>query len=139
MKRFLLIAVLFFFMDHSGFAQQNKDDAGSKIREKMTEYLQKRLRLSNAEADKFSPVFLKYFMEAKNAQRSFQNDPLIRQQKIIELRLHYRDEFRDIMGEKRSNDVFTFEREFVEKVKEIRNERLQSRPDQNLRPRKNEE
>ena len=139
MKRFLLIVVLFSFMGNSGFAQQNNDDAGSKIREKMTEYLQKRLRLSKTEADKFSPTFLKYFMEARNAQRSFQNDPLIRQQKIIELRLHYRDEFRDIMGEKRSNDVFTFEREFVEKVKEIRNERLQSRPDQNLRPRKNEE
>ncbi len=138
MKRLLLISGLFLFMCVSGSAQQQQEEAGSKIREKMTEYLQKRLRLSNTEADKFSPVFLKYFMEARNAQRSFQNDPLIRQQKIIELRLHYRDEFRDIMGEKRSNDVFTFEREFVEKVKEIRNERLQNRPDQNLKPRRNE-
>ncbi len=138
MKRLLLISGLFLFMCVSGSAQQHNAEAGSKIREKMTEYLQKRLRLSNTEADKFSPVFLKYFMEARNAQRSFQNDPLVRQQKIIELRLYYRDEFRDIMGEKRSNDVFTFEREFVEKVKEIRNERLQNRPDQNLKPSRNE-
>jgi hypothetical protein len=137
MKRILLIASIILFTGFSGFAQQD-DDAANKIREKMTEYLQKRLRLSNAEADKFSPVFLRYFMEARNAQRSFQNDPLIRQQKIIELRLRYRDEFRDIMGEKRGNDVFTFEREFVEKVKEIRNERLQNKPDQNLRPKRNQ-
>jgi hypothetical protein len=137
MKKILFIASIILFTGFSGFAQQD-DDAGNKIREKMTEYLQKRLRLSNAEADKFSPVFLRYFMEARNAQRSFQNDPLIRQQKIIELRLRYRDEFRDIMGEKRGNDVFTFEREFVEKVKEIRNERMQNKPDQNLRPKRNQ-
>lgn len=138
MKRFLLITGLLLFIVANGFAQQNEDNGG-KIREKMTEYLQKRLRLSKNEADKFSPVFLKYFMEARNTQRSFQNDPLVRQQKIIELRLHYRDEFRDIMGEKRGNDVFSYEKEFVEKVKEIRNERLQNKPDQNLKPIRNEE
>ena len=138
MKKIILITGFLLFIGAHGFTQQKEDDGG-KIREKMTEYLQKRLRLSKNEADKFSPVFLKYFMEARNTQRSFQNDPLVRQQKIIELRLHYRNEFRDIMGEKRGSDVFSYEKEFVEKVKEIRNERLQNKPEPNLRPRRNEE
>jgi hypothetical protein len=49
----------------------------------------------------------------------------VRQQKVVDLRLRYRNEFKNIMGEKRSNDIFLYERDFVDEVKKIRQERLQ--------------
>jgi hypothetical protein len=114
------------FLNVSAFAQ---DDAGNgnKIREKMTEYVQKRLGLSKSEAERFNPVFMNYFNELRNTNIQHSNDKLVLQQKIIDLRLRYRDQFKPIVGEKRSNDVFTYERDFVEEVKRLRQDRIQNR------------
>ena len=111
-----------FSLTHS-FAQD--DDQGGKIRERMTEYIQKRLGLSNAEAERFSPVFLNYFNDLRKTNQDNKNDRLVLQQKIVELRLNYRNQFKNIMGEKKSNDVFVYERDFIQEVKDIRRERLQ--------------
>jgi len=107
---------------------QDADGAG-KLREKMTEYIQQKLGLSKNEADRFSPVFLDYFKELRKTNQDFKGDRLVLQQKIVELRLKYRDQFKPIIGEKRSNDVFTYEREFIKEVKELREDRLQNRLD----------
>jgi hypothetical protein len=114
------------FLNASAIAQ---DDAGNgnKIREKMTEYVQKRLGLSKGEAERFNPVFLNYFNELRNTNIQHGDDKLVLQQKIIDLRLRYRDQFKPIVGEKRSNDVFTYERDFVEEVKRLRQDRIQNR------------
>ena len=106
-----------------------QDDAGNgnKIREKMTEYVQKRLGLSKTEAERFNPVFMNYFNELRNTNIQHKDDKLVLQQKIIDLRLRYRDQFKPIVGEKRSNDVFTYERDFVEEVKRLRQDRIQNR------------
>ena len=99
------------------------------MQERMNEYIQKRLGLSKTEADRFSPVFLDYFDELRKTNQQFKGDALKRQQKIVDLRIRYRDQFKNIVGEKRSNDVFTYERDFVEEVKQLRNERLQNKND----------
>ena len=126
MKKILLLLGFLCVINISSFAQ-NAD--GGKLREKMTEYIQQRLGLSKNEAERFSPVFLDYFKELKRANQDFKGDRLVLQQKIVELRLRYRDQFKPIIGEKRSNDVFVYEREFVKGIKEIRDERLQNRPE----------
>jgi hypothetical protein len=102
------------------------DDAGERIHERMTEYLQKRLQLSKAEADRFSPVFLNYFNDLKKTNQEYRGDRLLLQQKVVDLRLRYRDQFKSIMGDKRSNDVFTYERDFIDEVKRLRQERMQN-------------
>ena len=125
MKRILYILGFLFVLNSSSFAQ---DDNGGKVREKMTEYIQQKLGLSKNEAERFGPVFLDYFKELRNTNQSFKGDRLVLQQTIVELRLKYRDQFKPIIGEKRSNDVFTYEREFVQGIKDLRNERLLNRP-----------
>lgn len=110
------------------FAQE-VDDAGGKLRDKMIEYIQTKLSLSKAEAERFQPVFLEYLKDMKNTKQQFGGDRLILQQKIIDLRIRYRDQFKPIVGEARSNAVFQHEREFVEKAIKERNERLQNRVD----------
>ncbi len=129
MKRILYILGLFLALSSASYAQDSDKDGGQKVQERMNEYIQKRLGLSKTEADRFSPVFLDYFDELRKTNQQFKGDALKRQQKIVDLRIRYRDQFKNIVGEKRSNDVFTYERDFVEEVKQLRNERLQNKND----------
>ena len=111
----------------TSFAQQDEQPGEGTIREKMVEYIQNKLGLSKAEAEKFQPVFIDYFRELKRTNREFKGQGLELQQKIIEVRLRFREQFKPIIGEKRSNDVFTHERDFVQTLKDIRKERLEGR------------
>ncbi|MEO7393684.1 MAG: hypothetical protein ABIU11_02015 [Chitinophagaceae bacterium] len=123
MKKIALILSLFLIASHVLMAQ-NDDE---KIRDKMSEYIQQRMRLNKTEAERFSPVFLRYFREWRNTLKENRTDKLILQQKVVELRLHYRTEFKDIIGEKRSNDVFRHQEKFISELQTIRQERMQNR------------
>ena len=132
MKRILYILGFLIFTTTSSIAQDDKGQ-GSKIRERMTEYIQKRLSLSKAEAERFGPVFLDYFNELRKTNQEYKGDRLVLQQKIVELRLNYRNQFKTIVGERKSNDVFVYEREFINEIKAIRNERSQNKGGRNKR------
>jgi hypothetical protein len=124
MKKFLYILSFFMILSSAAFAQ---DDEGGKVSDRMREYLQKRLNLSKSEAERFGPVFLNYFNELRRTNQESKGDRLMQQQKIVDLKLRYRDQFKNIMGEKRSNDVFQYEHDFVDEVKRLRQERLQNK------------
>lgn len=126
MKKIFYTLTFLFTLSFAALAQDDDDKSG-KLQQKMTEYVQNRLGLSKNEAEKFSPMFLDYFRELRRTNKEFRGDRLVLQQKIVELRLRYRDQFRPVIGEKRSNEVFTYEKEFVDQLREIRNERLQNR------------
>ena len=92
MKQFLLILSLLFVTSSFLFAQEDDDNDGNeKIRDKMNEYIQKRLNLSDDEAKKFTPVFLRYFKEWRQTIRENRGDKLMLQQKIVDLRLRYQN------------------------------------------------
>ena len=129
MKRIIYLFIFLFSVTGASFAQDDQNEQGEKIREKMVEYIQEKLGLSKAEAEKFTPVLVNYFRELKQTNKEFKGDRLVLTQKIAELRLRYRDQFKPILGEKRSNDVFTHEREFIQKVKTEQLERLKNRSD----------
>ena len=129
MKRFLLILSLLFVTGSYLFAQDDNDNDGNeKIRDKMNEYIQKRLNLSDGEAKKFTPVFLKYFKEWRQTIKDNRGDRLILQQKVVDLRLRYRTQFREIIGEKRGNQVFSHQENFIKELRDIRRDRLGDRP-----------
>jgi len=129
MKRFLLILSFLFVTSPVLFAQDDDDNDGNeKIRDKMNEYIQKRLNLSDDEAKKFSPVFLRYFKEWRQTIKENRGDKLILQQKIIDLRLRYRTQFREIMGEKRGNQVFNQQDNFIRELRDLRRDRIGDRP-----------
>jgi len=129
MKRFLLILSLLFATSSFLFAQDDDaNDGNEKIRDKMNEYIQKRLNLSDAESKKFTPAFLQYFKEWRQTIKDNKGDRLILQQKIVDLRLRYRTQFRDILGEKRGNNVFNHQENFIKELRDIRRERLGDRP-----------
>ena len=124
MKKFLFILT---FALLTGFSSKAQSDEHDKIRDKMTEFIQKRLDLTRNEAERFTPVFIRYFREWKQTLQENRADGLVRQQRIIELRLRYRTEFRDIVGEKRSNDVYKQQDVFIREIKEMREEQIKAR------------
>lgn len=123
MKRILYILVFIFF---TGTPSQSQDDGGGKVRERMTQYIQDRLNLSKPEAERFGPVFLNYFNDLRKTNQEYKGDRLVLQQKIAELRVNYRNQFKNIVGDKKSNDVFTYERDFIEGVRQLQQERRQN-------------
>jgi len=125
MKRILIILSLFMLASAKLIAQDD-DNGNERIRDKMSQYIQERLNLSKSEAEKFSPVFLRYFREWKTTLRESKGEPvLLRQQKIVDLRLRYRDQFKEIIGEKRSNEVFDHQQRFIQGMRDLQRERLE--------------
>jgi hypothetical protein len=135
MKKWLVILSLLFIPGTVVLAQSDPEDPTpqeSKIRERMQEYIQNRLNLSRNEAERFTPVFVRYFREFAQTHRTYRGDRLVLQQKIIDLRLRYRSEFRQVIDEQRANKVYHFEDEFRRKAAEIirenRRDRLEGKP-----------
>jgi DNA repair photolyase len=126
MKHFLLIISLLFVTGLPLSAQEEEHEAGDKIRDKMNEYIQRRLDLSKDEAARFSPVFLEYFKEWRRTLRENKDDKLEMQRKIIDLRIRYRTRFREILGEQRGNQVFNHQEAFIREVRNLRQERLRN-------------
>jgi hypothetical protein len=128
MKKWLII-LLFILPGFAAFAQDDDgNQEGGKVPERMRQYIQDRLGLTKKESEKFSPVFLRYFREFARTHREFKGDNLIFKQKIIELRIRYRSEFKQIMDEQRANKVYIYEDEFRRKAVDIIRENKRDRP-----------
>jgi len=116
MKKYLLILSLLILTGITAFTQDDNDDRGGKLQEKMREYIQKRLNLTKNEAERFSPVFLRYIMELRKTHRENIGDRPVLQLKIAELRVRYRNEFKQIIDEQRANKIYDYQREFEIKI-----------------------
>jgi len=127
MKKLLIIVGLSFFTSIVCYSQ-NGDNDNDKIREKMSEFIQRRMGLSRAEAEKFNPVFMRYFREWKTTIQANRNDRPMLQLRVAELRIRYRNEFRDIVGEKRCNQIYDHQERFIIELKQLRQEQINRRP-----------
>jgi hypothetical protein len=136
MKRFLLILSLVLTTSVRLFAQADDDnEADEKIKDKMSEYIQKRLSVSKDEATKFTPVFLRYFKDWRQTLRDSKTLPALdRQSKIVDLRLRYRTEFRGILGERRGDQVYVFQERFIQELRDLRKERMRENLPARRRP-----
>ena len=135
MKKLLLILTLTLACKFI-FAQEADPAATEPIRDRMSEFIQKRLNLTREESDKFTPVFYRYFKEWRTTLRDNRGDRLVLQQKIIDLRLRYRNDFREILGERRGNQVYDHQEVFIKEMRKVGRERMENRmtkpPNKNL-------
>jgi hypothetical protein len=105
-----------------------ESEGANKLQERMAVYIQKRLGLTKAEAQKFSPIFLRYIVELRKTHRENKTDRPMLQLKVAELRIRFRNEFKQIMDEHRANKIYDYQREFELKViDEIKQRRLENR------------
>ncbi|MBL7752104.1 MAG: hypothetical protein SFU20_03150 [Chitinophagaceae bacterium] len=101
MKKILYILGMLLFSFSALHAQDEGDeDANGKVKERFREYMQQRLNLSKDEADRTFPLFLRYFNEIRQARREFPNDQLKQRQRVIEIKLRYREQFRQTVKER---------------------------------------
>ncbi len=136
MKKWFYILVLLLGTAFAVPAQNDGNDGQppheSKIRERMQQYIQDRLSLTKNEAERFTPVFVRYFREFAQTHHTYKGDRLVLQQKIIDLRIRYRNVFRQVFDEQRANKIYQYEDEFRRKAMEIirenRRNRIESRP-----------
>ena len=127
MKKLLVILGLSFFTSTVCFSQDGDND-NDKIREKMSEFIQRRMGLSRADAERFNPVFMRYFREWKTTIQANRNDRPMLQLRIAELRIRYRSEFKDIVGERRCNQIYDHQEKFIIILQEQRREQINRRP-----------
>ena len=128
MKKYLLILTLLFGAAFTGFSQEeDAENRVGKLQEKMQQYIQKRLNLTKSESEKFAPIFTRYVTELRKVHQENRADKPMLQLKVAELRVKFRDEFRQVMDEKRANKVFVAEKEFVEVVRNEMDERRQQK------------
>lgn len=121
MKKFLLICSLFVFSIFGAYSQD--EGQNEQIREKMSEFIQKRMNLSKAEAEKFNPIFYRYFQDWRKTLNENKGDRLVLQQKVAELRLRYRNEFKTVIGEQRSNEVYKQQEVFIRELRQLKQQR----------------
>jgi len=101
MKKIFYILFLSLLSFSFSFGQEtDNEEAAGKLRERFREYMQQRLGLSKKEADKFFPVCLRYFNEIKKTNEEYKGDKLVRQQKVIEVKLRFREQFRQTVSER---------------------------------------
>jgi hypothetical protein len=130
MKRIFIISGLILFTSITCFSQEDENDNGpnEKIREKMSEFIQRRMGLSQAEAEKFNPVFFRYFREWRTALQANRADKIQLQLRVAEIKIRYRNEFKDIVGEQRCNQIYEHQEKFIQEVRKLRQEQLDRRP-----------
>ena len=129
MKKLLYIFSFLLFSWVTVFSQDEPADQNDRIREKMKEFIQKRLRLTKSEADRFTPVFIRYFNEWRQTLRVHKDDRLILQQRIVELRLRFRPEFREVIGERRGNELYKNQEIFINVLRNQQAERIKNKDD----------
>ena len=121
MKKFLFILSLVALTSLTGFAQEDSLDngqQGGKLLERMQLYIQKKLLLTNAEAEKFRPIFFRYIAELRRTHRENMGDRPMLQLRVAELRVRFRNEFRQIVDEPRANKIFQHQKEFEDKIRQ---------------------
>ncbi|MEY2649290.1 MAG: hypothetical protein RL282_2003 [Bacteroidota bacterium] len=106
-----------------------------KIQAMEMAFITKELNLSPDEAQKFWPVFNQYRNELRSvATENKQKDHLEKQQKMLDLRKKYREDFSKVMNQERANKVFGAEDEFKSLVRREFQKRQEER--RKMEPRK---
>jgi hypothetical protein len=123
MKKSILIPVLLLITLMSNSQDQrlqreNRLTQIKKIQAMEMAYITKELNLSPGEAQKFWPVFNQYRNELRSvASEKKMGDHLEKQQKTLDIRKKYREDFSKVMNQERANKVFGAEEEFKSLVR----------------------
>ena len=135
--------ISFLFLLCTGAKAQQEDQLGGKAGEKLqameVAYLTRELNLSPEDAQKFWPVFNKYREEVKStATDPALSDPLDRQQKVLNIRKQYRNDFSRVLNPDRGNKVFAAEDQFRQLVRrEFIRRQMEKRESLGIRKRNN--
>ncbi len=139
MKKIYLIIVFAFT---TGFAMAQEDVPSEKQQQNIEAlkiaFISKELSLTPEEAQKFWPVYNQYSKELNNTLRE-EKDVLARDEKVLNLRKSYKDQFTKVLGQERMNRVFNSEGRFRQLLikANMRNQNKQNRANNRQVPGRN--
>ncbi len=137
-KIYLVIAFAF----TSGFAMAQEDVLSEKKQQNIealkVAFISKELELTPEEAQKFWPVYNQYSKELNTTLRD-EKDVLVRDEKVLNLRKSYKDQFTKVLGQDRMNRVFNSEGRFRQLLikANMRNQNKQNRANNRQVPGRN--
>ncbi|MEO5888779.1 MAG: hypothetical protein ABIQ31_00940 [Ferruginibacter sp.] len=95
-------------------------------------FISKELELNPEEAQKFWPVYNQYSNELKTIIKG-ETDVLVRDEKVLNLRKRYKDQFTNILGQQRMNRIFNAEGKFRQLlIKSMRNQNQRNKANRPL-------
>jgi hypothetical protein len=120
MKKYLLIALLL-FPAFISLGQQNNEDPkdGSRLQAYKIAFLTQKLNLSPQEAQRFWPIYNKYEQEIRAVRiqnRMNKSTEIETEEKILNIRKKYNDEFGKALSNDKVNTFFKSERDFSNMV-----------------------
>jgi len=114
----LLLSALVANSQDQRMQRENRLTQIKKIQAMEMAFITKELNLSPGEAQKFWPVFNQYRNELRSvASEKKMGDHLEKQQKTLDIRKKYREDFSKVMNQERANKVFGAEEEFKSLVR----------------------
>jgi hypothetical protein len=123
MKRILLMIGLFLVMAGNVHSQD-----GGRLEAYKIAFLTKRLDLSPDEAQKFWPIYYKYTADLRAVRQQNRGlDEIALEEKTVDVRKRYRDEFSKVLPPDRVNLFFKSDKEFNGVVQKELQERRELR------------
>jgi len=112
------LLILFFLLLHGYFCSAQQESDKDQIEAVRMAYITNQLKLTPEEAQKFWPIYNNYIQEIKKAQQDNPNDVVAQQEKLVNIRKKYKNNFKKVMGaDERVNKVFTADTEFRDMLK----------------------
>ncbi|WP_126969907.1 hypothetical protein [Gynurincola endophyticus] len=124
------------FISLIGFGQQKADNT-NRVQTLKIAYVTEKLNLTEAEAEKFWPIYKKYDNEFKNLRQANlkdRSDVVANEEKVVLLKKKYQGEFGKALSEEKIKLFFQAEKEFNEKVQTEFKRRIDNRADRPTPP-----
>ena len=138
MKKIFLILI---FASIAGFANAQEEDQPSAKKQQDIEalkvaFISKELELTPGEAEKFWPVYNQYSKELRTTIKD-DVDVLDRDEKVLNLRKRYKDQFTKVLGQERMNRIFNSEGRFRQLlIKSMRNQNMRNKANRPMPPKR---
>ena len=115
--------------------RQGTPSQADRIEALKVAYITEQLNLSPSEAQKFWPLYNSYKNDLQSIHKNYVIDKskltaeqqLDLEQKKLDLKRRYKPQFETALGTEKLNQLYNLERKFQEKLKEIREQRVQQR------------
>jgi hypothetical protein len=138
MMKKILFTVAFACMFTIAFAQEDPSELPEKKQQNIealkVAFISKELDLTPEEAQKFWPVYNQYSKEMISTFKAGNDDVLDRDEKVLNVRKRYKEQFSKVLGGDRVNKMFGAEGRFRQLlIKAMRNQK-QQRPQNMNRP-----
>lgn len=110
-KKLTLLLVVVININYICFSQPAINS--TKADSIQVEYLTQQISLTSEESEKFWPVYNNYKSDIRNIRRENNNDPIELEEKVLNIRKKYKDNFKTILGtDDRVNKLFVAEKDF---------------------------